>query len=106
MGQGRGPTAWIGEGTEGGGGEAGKECLIFGSSVRSVLPIGYMRAWRTDACSHVSREACGSCWGVSHACQHAWLAHAGMHRVVTLLQYSTASDTRQHVSSLRSSVYI
>ncbi len=54
----------------------------------------------TDACSHVSHEACCPCWGVSHACGHAWLAHAGMHRVVTLLQYSTASDTRQHVSGL------
>ncbi len=56
------------------------------------------------ACSHVSHGACGLCWGVFHACGHAWLAHAGMHRVVTLLQYSTASHTRQHVSSLCSSV--
>ena len=106
MGQGKGPTAWIREGEQGWGGEAGKEGLIGGSRVGRIVPIGCMWAWGTDACAHVSHGAYCPCWGVSHACWYAWLAHAGMHRVVTLLQYSTARDTRQHVSGLCSSVSI
>ena len=76
----------LGEGEEQEEGYAGKECLISGSSVGRIVPIGCMRACCTLAYSHVSRWECYPYRGVSHACWPACLAHARMHRVVTLLQ--------------------
>ena len=87
MGQGRTPDPGRGEGETGWGGQAGKECLIGGSRMGRVLPIGCMRAWGLmhARMHHMGRAAsAGGCF-----------MHAGMHGS-RMLACTASYTTAQH----------